>query len=736
MGTNTKIKIENLRESMTPESCSSALLKFLYNYLDDDVKSKVKGTIITIPSSFNQMQKDATSESAKLAGIGKVAFVQEPIAAIMSVMKRSKQEGMFLIYHIGGGTFDVAVAENISGHVNLLASGGIPTLGGADFDRLILDKVIIPRISKKFSINDKIISNITTQLKYDAEQVKINLSNNSESPILNNGSLCEDLNGNLIYTDDIILTRSEFDKLIENLIIDTLSKTREVISQNSCVKDVSKIIFIGGPTAYKPLRDRISKELEIPYDADINPMTAVAEGASIFAESIDWDSVEYSKKSVKGSVISSIGKVNVKFDYIQRTPSSKVAISVVIDGDENEKYEMQIDSLVDGWSSGRISIEKSYKGSLPLSKIGENNFKVFLFDSNGNNIPLEFNKINVLKVIGSVDSVTATNSIGLAVLGTNKKETLEYLIRAGDPLPKKGKIKLKNSDPLSGNNSSSMTINFKLYEGNVEDIVNDNRLIGCVKICNNDIENNVTLKSGTSMECMYEILNSDSIKLSISIPDMGIIIERNVYSRTEGQQDYTKMAEIVCKKIENTVYNVSILDNIATIDELRPLKEKLLQNTITEDERDPEKVKKSEDAVFEIKSELYKLRKRYKRELRIEKLESDKSDLMEYGANVPEEDKRSILKMFDEANKLIDSDGFDEVYDSLRKRVFDIVLSSKDFWISYAISMRSEFDKNTQNELLNAIKSDNIQQIISIVIRYHKMKHGHEFFDITNIMKG
>jgi molecular chaperone DnaK len=80
------------------------------------------GTVITVPAAFNQMQKDSTMAAADAAGLGRVALMQEPVAAVMSVMRQRKNDGVFVVYDLGGGTLDIAIAESISGRVNLLAS--------------------------------------------------------------------------------------------------------------------------------------------------------------------------------------------------------------------------------------------------------------------------------------------------------------------------------------------------------------------------------------------------------------------------------------------------------------------------------------------------------------------------------------------------------------------------------------------------------------------------------------
>lgn len=108
MGSNTKIKFASSGEEKTPEECSAEVLKTLFGSLPEEIRNDPDiGTVITIPAAFNQMQKDATLRAAEMAGIGKVALMQEPVAAVMSVMRASKTEGIFLIYDMGGGTLDI-----------------------------------------------------------------------------------------------------------------------------------------------------------------------------------------------------------------------------------------------------------------------------------------------------------------------------------------------------------------------------------------------------------------------------------------------------------------------------------------------------------------------------------------------------------------------------------------------------------------------------------------------------
>ena len=138
MGTSTPVHMTALNMTLTPEECSAEILRVLFGYLPEEIRNDPDtGTVITVPAAFNQMQKDATLSAAEFAGIGKVALMQEPVAAVMSVMRQRKTDGIFLVYDLGGGTLDIAIAQSTAGRVNLLGHGGIPMCGGRDIDRML-----------------------------------------------------------------------------------------------------------------------------------------------------------------------------------------------------------------------------------------------------------------------------------------------------------------------------------------------------------------------------------------------------------------------------------------------------------------------------------------------------------------------------------------------------------------------------------------------------------------------
>ena len=220
MGAIKPYEFSDAGVTLTPEECSAEVLKTLFGYLPEEIRNDPDtGTVITVPAAFNQMQKDATMQAATMAGIGKIALMQEPVAAVMSVMRARKTDGMFLIYDIGGGTTDIAIAQSIGGRVNLLSHGGIQMCGGRDFDRTLVDHVVRPWLHEAFNLPDDFSVNPTFKslnrlATWVTERAKIELSSREETVIRLDemDARTQDLNGDEIYLD-IPLKRDSYDEL-------------------------------------------------------------------------------------------------------------------------------------------------------------------------------------------------------------------------------------------------------------------------------------------------------------------------------------------------------------------------------------------------------------------------------------------------------------------------------------------------------------------------------------------
>ena len=630
MGTSTPINLPAAGLVMSPEECSAEILRVLYGFLPEDIRNDAEtGTVITVPAAFNQMQKNATMAAAELADTGKVALMQEPVAAVMSVMRHRKGDGVFLVYDLGGGTLDIAIAESISGRVNLLTHGGIPMCGGRDFDRLLLDNVVMPWLHSTFRLPEELSSNprfatLRHMATWATEKAKIELSSRDEAVIaLDDSELrLKDLSGADIYLD-VVVSRPQYDALIWPRIEESITAAQETMKKAGLsARDVNRIVFIGGPTQYKPLRERVASGLGIAGSTEVNPMTAVAEGAAVFAESIDWSTQDRRRKGGRG-VISAEGGLDLTFAFMARTPDSKAKLVAKVGIAVLTGAAFQVDSPDTGWSSGRIALQDGAVVEVPLPRLGDNVFQIFVFDAAGGPVKLAHNRLKIARTAAQIDAIPASHSLGVeAREKLGGQLVLDYLVREGEQLPKKGKKTFKAEESLRAGAPGS--IKFKLWEGEIENPIHDNEFIGLFEIRGSDLSEGVIAR-GADLVCEYEMLDSGNIVLEVTVPSIGASFHsaRNFYSRQEGQIDYTNASKRVAEESERVLER---LDEISShirdprLDEARKRLEDASQ--LTTEEGDPTETKRAMGEVQHAKKLIAQARKEHLGDIR--QIELDK----------------------------------------------------------------------------------------------------------------
>jgi len=743
MGTSTPVKLPAVNLTMTPEECSAEVLRTLFGYLPEEIRGDGDtGTVITVPAAFNQMQKDSTMSAADAAGLGRVALMQEPVAAVMSVMRQRKNDGVFVVYDLGGGTLDIAIAESIAGRVNLLAHGGIAMCGGRDFDRILFDNVVKPWLLENFDLPEDLAANpqfksLLRMATWAAEKAKIELSQKEDAVV----SLPEtelgvrDQAGEEIYID-IAIDRKRYDALIAPKVEESIQSARETLEKAGLSPhDVERVVFVGGPTHYKPLRDKVAFELGIAPSTDVNPMTAVAEGAAVFAESIDWASQSRGRKSARGA-LSAGGGINLSFNYIARTPEPRAKIVAKFGGRAPAGIEFQIDSLDTGWSSGRVALKDGASVELSLTKPGDNIFKVFVFDSNGAPVALREDKIVIARTAASIDAIPASHSIGVEARDkVGGRLVLDYLVREGDQLPKKGKKTFKAGESLKSGSAGS--IKFKLWEGEVSDPINDNRFIGMFEIRGSDFDDGV-IAAGAELVCEYEVLDSGNIQLEVSVPSISGSFKsgRNYYSSQEGKIDYSNQAKNIQEQSEHTLERLEEMASKVDDPRLEQAREKLEQaGTIKSDEADPETAKQAMDNVQEAKRLLALTRKEHLKDIR--QLELDRAvDFFE--KTVRQHARPTEATSFDNlvktAQRAIEnnSSDFESHLDDLRGRNFMILWRQDWFvierfkWLAQDVYLFPDAREHAQLVAIGveALKANDIDKLRAVVVNLDSIRIG------------
>ena len=677
MGTSTPIQVGEA--TWTPEECSAEILRVLHGYRPSDLANEtIEGTVITVPAAFSVMQKEATLAAAELAGIGRVALMQEPVAAVMSVLRSRANDGTFLVYDIGGGTLDIAIAESVSRRVSLLAHNGIAMCGGRDVDRLIVDNVVKPWLAEQFDLPSEQLSRIRGVISWAAEKAKIDLSTYEDAAIaLSEDELrLRDQNGKELYLD-IPLSRARLDALVLPFLDETITAAREAL-RNAGLQphDIERIVFVGGPTHSASLRNYVSRELGIPESTEVNPMTAVAEGAAVFAESLDWSQASRSRKSGAASV-STLPGLDVSLKYQARTPDAHAQLVVNASGELPAGLEFQVDSLDTGWSSGRLQLQRGAIVQLPLARKGANRFKVFAFSPSGESIGLPDSRVEITRAAASVEAIPASHSIALEVLEKlGGRPGLAYIVRKGDSLPKKGSIALRAAEALRA--GALHSLQFRIWEGEIDEPIPDNQFMGLFKVSGSDLAEGV-IPAGAEMICEFEAQDSGRLLLSVTVPSVEAVFEghHNYYSGSDGHLDYSRMAPTLIQEAHATSERVAHLEDVVDEAELARIRASIkAASRLDPESSDPELNKKASDDLKNAKRMLAELKSTHRRSLRqveLDELEHFWDSAVSEHARASEEE--AVQNLLRTAQRAIDAEdaSFEHYLGELRSRFFEVL---------------------------------------------------------------
>jgi molecular chaperone DnaK len=548
MGTNSPIAFAASGVSMSPEECSADIIRtLLAQFKTESGDAQIAGAVVTIPAAFNQMQAEATLRAAAAAGLEKVGLLQEPIAAAMASISHSKNKnGQFLVYDLGGGTFDVALVQSVNGSVNIVAHEGINMLGGRDFDRAIVNSIVRPWLLSHFSLPDNFQADPRFQrligvARFAAERAKIELSAAEKAVIFAGDEevRVKDSDGNDIYLS-IEVTRPDIEALIEEQVTDSIALCRKIIKDNGYShEDIDRIVLIGGPSKMPGIRSRVPQELGIPADLQTDPMTAVAIGAAIFAESREWGEGATTRKPSRGSSTVK-GKVEVRYDFPARTSEDRAKIRVRPVGDA-QGYRLQIDTK-DGWSSGIVAVAPDLAIEVPLPNRGDNPCRVTVYDSSGAPVAESSTVLTIVRTHASAAGIPATQTIAIKVVekvGGGERNVLEPLVMKGTPLPAEGTKSFKAATDLRGGEPTEIAIELYQQAPGVPE-PDLNLFVGSFVIeGQSQLERGETLRRGDEIVVRWSMDDNGLLNCSIDLPSLSRTFDTGkFYVSSAGHQNF------------------------------------------------------------------------------------------------------------------------------------------------------------------------------------------------------
>jgi len=266
----------------TPVEISAEILKTLKARAEKSLGGELTGIVITVPAYFDDAQRQATKDAARLAGLNVLRLLNEPTAAAVAYGLDNAAEGTFVIYDLGGGTFDVSILKLSKGVFEVLATNGDSALGGDDFDHRIycwiLDEIRIKTQESKGCFSP-LSEQDTRLLLTKARQAKEWLTDNNEAQIV-----CRLSNDTLV---DVTLTATQFVALTQQLVIKTLTPTRKAMRDaNLNIEDIKGVVLVGGATRMPQVRHAVEDYFEQTPLTNLDPDKVVALGAAIQANAL------------------------------------------------------------------------------------------------------------------------------------------------------------------------------------------------------------------------------------------------------------------------------------------------------------------------------------------------------------------------------------------------------------------------------------------------------------------
>jgi molecular chaperone DnaK len=517
MGESTKLHFEDSGRDMTPEELSAEVLKSLRSDVQRSLGEEIFEAVICVPADFGAAQCEATKKAAELAGFRNVHILQEPSAAgIAYGFQEETGDIYWLVYDLGGGTFDAALIRVQEGRIRVVNHKGDKHLGGKLIDWDIVDKVFIPALKKEgyalSSFNraspDRRWAGAFAKLKLEAERAKIRLSRDERAPVLID-PLCQDEKGNWV-SFSYNLTREELEPIIEPYIVRTVNLVKDLLNEAGLkAGDIAKIVLVGGPTMTPLLREMLTQEFGIPLEYTIDPLTVVARGAAIFAgtlpRSIDDEPVPPGAYRLEWLVCEPMGnELKPKFIGKVIAPNGSSLRGLTIEFKHSKTH----------WRSGLISLQPdgTFEVELEAEPECRNEFSIELRSDKGTIMYLSPNTIQYTHTYQPpIPTHTLIHSIGVALANG---EMLVFVEKGTDLPAKRRKLCYTIADIERG--ESGTFVRIPVLEGENTRRADRNRVIGELRIDGKQVQRDVP--AGSEIEITIEIDESRLIKTKAYIP--------------------------------------------------------------------------------------------------------------------------------------------------------------------------------------------------------------------------
>lgn len=554
MGTEEKYYVVNLDENITPVQLSAYVLQELKQFVRSG--ERPEAAVITIPASFDTMQSNATRIAGNEAGLKEVFLLQEPIAASLAYFNQQPgedHEGYWLVYDLGGGTFDVALVQIKEGEMKVVDHEGNNFLGGLDFDLMIVEQLVVPEIVRQTGVADFEVQWSTPygpyeklyyELLYKAEEAKKELSGYG-SAIIEFSIAIEERR----YDFEVELTREAFNQLLEKRVKETLHMLQQVLERNHLkVEQIRQLILVGGSTFIPYVQETLERSTGIPVNKSIDPTTAVAVGAAYYAankyytpasdtlaEHADIDALLENIATVAETELPDMQLV-LSFSKMSKEPEEVLLVKV--NGNYSD-HSYRIVRADGGFDTGFVPLKAKFTEFLPLLSGVSNPFRLLVYDAQNRELPALGQELVITQGQYNIAGQPLPKDICIEVDDRENQSTrLELIFEKNSILPLKKTLYREVSKTIKKGSDEKIIIN--ILEGDRYARPLSNLTIGCIEIKGKDLKSD--LVKGSDIEIGLFLSDNRELSTEVFLVMTGQEF-KNVFSIAEKQINVARLRE-------------------------------------------------------------------------------------------------------------------------------------------------------------------------------------------------
>lgn len=511
MGTESRSRPDLNGRTWLADELSAEILKALKSLAEANADCEFDKAVVTVPALFELPQSNATANAARLAGFKQVELLPEPVASALAAGWGVDNTGAWLVYDLGGGTFDASLLESRDGLLRVVGHDGDNFLGGRDIDRSLVDW-IKEELKTQHKINlapqhpdyNKVLRHLQTA----AETAKIRLSTVDHTIV----ELEFEYNGEDIQ-QDLSFSREKLNEICTPLIERSISICKNLVaSQGMELSNLNKVVLVGGPAHMPIVQQAVAENLAPLAVVNLDPMSLVSRGAALYAATVKLAC--YKKAETGAEEKEPAYQVWLQYPSVC-TELNPTILGRIIDEALQVSY-MQITNSETGWQSSIIDIEESiFIAEVPIQAGRSSSFVLTAFDKRKNEVPIAHQRIDIVHGLTMSDP-PLSRSIGVALADGSVKTFIER----GTPLPAKRTFVQNCADTLVPRTGQQLSIPIVQGERKKARFC---RKVGALIIDSKELKD--TLHVGSPIEITIEVDRGGDMKAHAYIAEQGKIIE-------------------------------------------------------------------------------------------------------------------------------------------------------------------------------------------------------------------